>query len=169
MGKYELLPDRLLPAVGLNKELSVFVHHGLELGPVCTADEAPFLPRVARGGIRRRVVSSDLLIEEQSALLDIAHPAIPVLEHRRPLILLLLKEINTVVQLTHSLGNLLRCGRVPEQLRCQRFSVEILLESTIRESSQKPWSDSLPCKTLEDGQLSVPVNQILNVRAVDTE
>ena len=73
------------------------------------------------------------------------------------------------MELTHSLGYLLRGfgnAKIPSG---QCPSVEELFEPTVGESTQQPRTDLLASQTPQDLQLALSVNEMFDLRSVDAE
>jgi hypothetical protein len=82
---------------------------------------------------------------------------------------LLLKKLNTRVQLTHAFSDLLGCCCLPHLFRGQGYSVEELLKSTVGERSQHPWPYPLPGQALQNAEFVVPIDQVLDVGPVNSQ
>jgi hypothetical protein len=79
------------------------------------------------------------------------------------------QQLDTLVKLPHSLGNLLGHFGVAKVRWSQGDGIEELLESTILECTEQSWSDSLACQPLQHLELVVSVDEVLNLWTIDTK
>ena len=132
VGKDEALANRSLVLVGAVEVGAELDDSVPELWPGCSADIAVGLPGVYhRGSTRplRQVVQ--ILVKKLHNAANIVKPLVPVLPDTRTSVSLRREQINTVVQLAHSLGNLLHGIRLAQIHWPQCDGVEVLLEATI--------------------------------------
>lgn len=169
MGEHELVVDALRATV-IRLHLFSILHVGfLELWPFDSQYETPVLPGICRTSNGTRISRQDLFVQVCNNLFHIVDPVIPSFECAWAGFPLLIQNLDTVVQLSHALCNLLGCLRVAN-MRCRECDgVEELLEATILKCSQHTRADLLPGEAAEHAQFALAVDDVLNLWPIHSE
>lgn len=141
--KHHTLVDLLDSAILLLEPPPVLLDHLPEDRPLDATNKASFLPAV-RSRYRGFIAAfDDLLVKPSDYLLAPVHPLVPVLPNKWASFSFFLEKFDTLVKLSHSLGNLLRRLGNSQLLEGKWFGVEELLEATVLEGPKHSWSNTL--------------------------
>ena len=146
--EHHALIDLLNAAVLLLKPLSILLDHLPEDGPLHTTDQASLPPPIRRRLDGCVATLEDLLIKPRNDLLAAVHPLVPVLPDKWTSIALRSEKLNTFVELSHALGDLLRCLGLAQLFEAERLCMQELLKATVFESAEQTRADAFTSETL---------------------
>jgi hypothetical protein len=108
VGKDKLFPNARLATVHLLSLLPIYFDGLLKHWPFYPADKATLHP--AFGVFRLNAISlplHDLLVKPSDDLLTSVHPSVPIPPNERTSVAFFFKKFDTIMQLAHTLRNLL--------------------------------------------------------------
>lgn len=133
----------------------------MEDGPLGAADETLLFAVCAR-------LLVHLGIQPLDDLLHACKPLIPVAPDKWTVFALGVQQLDTVVELTHALSDV-TAGVWVAHLRWRQWSsIEELFETTVLEGTQHARTNVLAGQTTKDEKFSFAVDQVLDLRAIDT-
>ena len=147
---------------------AVLLHRLLEDSPFSATDKAARLPAIRASWLLGLLLLQDFAIKPHGNSFNTLEPLVPVLPNESTFIALTFEQVDTFVEFAHTLGDLLGSVRVTQVLRIECLCVEVLFESAVAECTQQARSYTLASQTAEDLQLGFAVNQMLNLRTIDT-
>lgn len=169
VGKDQVLLDAVRPAVPFFEPLPIPLEGLSEDRPLRPAHKPPLLPRVVSREVRCAVAHPDLLVAPRNNLFAPVNPFVPIPPHKRPVLPLLRQQVDPVVQLAHSLGDLLARLRIAQLLGRQGARVEELLEAAVPKGAEQARADALAGQAPQDLELRFAVDEVLDLGAVDAE
>jgi len=169
MGKDKLLPNTCLASILPKEPITVLPYCCPEHRPFDSADQSSLLPVVGVRFCGALLAIEDLIVEVRYDFFAPVFPFVPVSPYEGSFVPFFLEQLDSVMKLTHALSDVLRSFRYSQVFGGQRPGMEELLEPAVSERAKKPRPNLLASKPTQYLQLALTVNEMSDLRAVDSE